>query len=60
MEYTFSFVTESGISHFAAYSMLSSLESPQTRAGARTSRSGASALVPTSKRTWSLPLPVHP
>ena len=33
---------------------------PQLRAGASTSRSGASACVPTSKRTWSLPFPVHP
>ena len=33
---------------------------PHTRAGAKISRSGARARVPTSKRTWSLPLPVQP
>ncbi len=33
---------------------------PHTRAGATTSRSGASERVPTSKRTWSFPLPVQP
>src|SRR6476619_7273100 len=33
---------------------------PQSRAGARMSRSGASARVDTSNRTWSLPFPVQP
>ena len=37
--------------------MQSSRVIPHTRTGARTSRSGASARTPTSKRTWSLPLP---
>ena len=60
IEYSFSLVTVSGMSHLAAYSMQSSRVRPHTRAGARTSRSGASARVPTSKRTWSLPLPVQP
>ena len=32
----------------------------QSRTGARVTRSGASAAVATSKRTWSLPLPVQP
>ena len=40
--------------------MLSSRVMPQVRTGAITSRSGASARVDTSKRTWSLPLPVQP
>ena len=40
--------------------MLSSRVIPQVRTGAITSRSGASARVDTSKRTWSLPLPVQP
>ena len=60
MEYGFSLLTDRGISHLAAYSMLSSRLKPHSRAGAMTSRSGASARVPTSKRTWSLPLPVQP
>ena len=33
---------------------------PESRTGASTRRSGASAPTPTSKRTWSLPLPVQP
>ena len=33
---------------------------PQVRTGAITSRSGARARLETSKRTWSLPLPVQP
>ena len=33
---------------------------PHSRTGASTSRSGARARVDTSKRTWSLPLPVQP
>ena len=40
--------------------MLSSRVMPQTRTGAMTSRSGLSARVDTSKRTWSFPFPVHP
>jgi hypothetical protein len=40
--------------------MQSSRVMPQLRTGAITSRSGASARVETSKRTWSLPLPVQP
>ncbi len=60
IEYSFSFVAEIGISWRAAYSMASSRVSPQWRTGARISRSGARARMPTSKRTWSLPLPVQP
>ncbi len=60
MEYGFSLVTVIGISHFSARSTQSSRVRPQTRAGAKMPRSGASARTPTSKRTWSLPLPVHP
>ncbi len=33
---------------------------PESRTGASTLRSGASAPMPTSNRTWSLPLPVQP
>ena len=37
-----------------------SRDMPESRTGASTCRSGASAPMPTSKRTWSLPLPVQP
>ena len=40
--------------------MASSRVMPHSRTGAMISRSGASARVDTSKRTWSLPLPVQP
>src|SRR3954463_780077 len=40
--------------------MQSSRVMPHDRTGAMVSRSGASARVDTSKRTWSLPLPVQP
>ena len=60
IEYGLALVTVIGMSQAAAYSMDCSRVSPQTRAGAMISRSGASALVDTSKRTWSLPLPVQP
>jgi len=43
-----------------AYRMQSSRVIPHERTGAITSRSGASARVDTSKRTWSLPFPVQP
>ena len=33
---------------------------PQSRTGASTARSGASAATAVSNRTWSLPLPVQP
>ena len=49
-----------GMSKRAAYSIESARVMPQFRTGATTSRSGARALVATSKRTWSLPLPVQP
>ncbi len=60
MEYSLSLVTVIGISHFAASSTQSSRVRPHTRAGAKIPRSGASARTPTSKRTWSFPLPVQP
>ena len=60
MEYTLSLVTVMGISHLAANSTQSSRVRPHTRAGAKMRRSGANARTPTSKRTWSLPLPVQP
>ena len=40
--------------------MASSRVMPQVRTGAITSRLGAIERTPTSKRTWSLPLPVQP
>ena len=60
MEYSFSLVTVMGISHLSASTTQSSRVRPHTRAGAKIRRSGASERTPTSKRTWSLPLPVHP
>ena len=60
MEYGFSSVTVIGMSYRAAYSIESWRLKPQTRTGASTFRSGASARMLTSKRTWSLPLPVQP
>ena len=60
MEYGLSARTLIGMSCAAAYSIDISRVRPHTRTGASTSSSGASARVDTSKRTWSLPLPVHP
>ncbi len=60
MEYGCSFVALTGMSNRAAYSIESARVRPQLRTGATTSRSGASARVATSKRTWSLPFPVQP
>ena len=60
MEYGLAFVTVIGMSKRSAYSIDCSRVRPQPRTGATTSRSGASARVDTSKRTWPLPLPVHP
>ena len=53
-------VALTGMPRRSAYSIESSRVKPQLRTGASTSRSGASARVETSKRTWSLPLPVQP
>ena len=60
IEYSFSFVAAIGMSHLAARSMQSARVRPHTRTGASTSRSGARMRDDTSKRTWSLPLPVQP
>ncbi len=60
MEYSFSFVARTGMSWAAAYAIESSRVNPQLRTGAMSSRSGANAMADTSKRTWSLPLPVQP
>ncbi len=60
IEYSFSFDAEIGISHLSASSMQSARVRPHTRTGAMTSRSGARMRDDTSKRTWSLPLPVQP
>ena len=43
-----------------ANSMALSRVRARSRTGARQVRSGASDVMPTSKRTWSLPLPVQP
>src|SRR5207248_8014438 len=60
IEYTFSFVAVMGMPWSYAYRMQSSRVIPHERTGAIVSRSGASARVDTSKRTWSLPFPVQP
>ncbi len=60
IEYGCSSLTVIGMSYRAAYSIESWRVKPQTRTGASTSRSGASARTLTSKRTWSLPFPVQP
>ena len=48
--------SERSSAHWIAFSRVQA----KSRTGAITSRSGASAPTPTSKRTWSLPLPVQP
>src|SRR4051794_16037613 len=48
------------MSHSAANAIAFSRGMASSRIGASTSRSGASTANETSKRTWSLPLPVHP
>ena len=53
-------LTSMGSPWRSANSMALSRVMPESRTGAITSRSGASAPMPTSKRTWSLPLPVQP
>jgi hypothetical protein len=54
------FLTGTGMLCFWAYSISCSRDRPHSRAGAMTWRSGASAAYVSSKRTWSLPLPVQP
>ena len=53
-------VTSIGRPFSAANAMALSLVMPESRTGANTLTPGASAARPTSKRTWSLPLPVQP
>ncbi len=53
-------VTSIGRCFSSAYAMALSRVQAKSRAGAITFSSGASAPIPTSKRTWSLPLPVQP
>ena len=60
MEYGDFFVTSIGSPFSSAKAMALSRVMPESRTGASTLRSGASAPMPTSKRTWSLPLPVQP
>src|SRR5674536_21286 len=60
MEYGEDLVTSIGSACSAANAIALSRVMPESRTGASTRRSGASAPKPTSKRTWSLPLPVQP
>src|SRR3954451_643016 len=60
MEYGLAFVTVIGMPNRSAYSIDCSRVRPHPRTGAIVSRSGASARVDTSNRTWSLPFPVQP
>src|ERR1017187_1002255 len=53
-------VTSIGSPFSSANAMALSLVMPESRTGASTLTSGARAARPTSKRTWSLPLPVQP
>jgi hypothetical protein len=60
MEYGDFLLTSIGSPFSSAKAMALSRVMPESRTGAMTRRSGASAPMPTSKRTWSLPLPVQP
>ena len=61
MEYGFSFVASTGMPLAWAYSIsLVRVVSSQLRTGPRISSVGSRALHSSSKRTWSLPLPVQP
>ncbi len=53
-------VTLIGSSFSAANAIALSRVMPESRTGASTETSGARLARPTSKRTWSLPLPVQP
>ena len=60
MEYGDFLVTSIGRLRSSANAIALSRVMPESRTGAITERSGASAPTPTSNRTWSLPLPVQP
>ncbi len=60
MEYGDPFLTGIGMSRSAAHAMAASRDRPHSRIGASTTSVGAIAMAVTSKRTWSLPLPVQP
>ena len=61
MEYGWDFVATTGMSCLAAYSMQSVLDfKSHSLQGAMIFILGANALIASSKRTWSLPLPVAP
>ena len=60
MEYGDFLVTSIGRPFSSANAIALSRVMPESRTGASTLRSGASAPMPTSNRTWSLPLPVQP
>ena len=54
------FVVSIGRLCFSAYSMATSRVRARSRTGEMQSMSGAIEVMDTSKRTWSLPLPVQP
>ena len=60
IEYGECLVVSIGRSWSSAYWMAFSRVHAKSRTGARHRSSGASAWMPTSNRTWSLPLPVQP
>ncbi len=60
IEYGDFLLTSTGIWRSSANAIALSRVIPESRTGASTRRSGASAPIPISKRTWSLPLPVQP
>ena len=60
MEYGDLFVTSIGRPFSSANAIALSRVMPESRTGASTLSSGARAAMPTSNRTWSLPLPVQP
>ena len=60
MEKGLCFVVSIGRLCFSAYSIATSRVRARSRTGEMQSMSGAIEVIATSKRTWSLPLPVHP
>ena len=59
IEYSFSLVSAIGMSHLARTRRSVRGDAPDPGRG-QDLEVGARGRVPTSKRTWSLPLPVHP
>jgi hypothetical protein len=60
IEYGFSALASTGIPRASAYSISSSRVQTRSRSGAITRTLGYFALNASSKRSWSLPLPVQP